>query len=137
MKKRIFAITMVLIMVLTACVGAYADTVVEPRDTNRVTFYTDRLSRQTADVSAHAYFSGVTDLCSMYIYLQENVNGTWTDLASSDEYFYYTNATNSDSLDFYHTYTTLEEGGIYRVKCVTRDTISGSQYTFTSYSNQF
>lgn len=137
MKKRIFAITMVLIMVLTACVGAYADTVVEPRDTNHVSYYTERTGRQTADVTIYAYFSGEAELCSMYVYLQQKVNGVWTDLTTSDEYFYYVNGTNTSLLTFAHNYTTLAEGGIYRIKCVTRDFMNSSEGSATSYSNQF
>lgn len=137
MKKRIFAITMVLIMVLTACVGAYADTVVEPRETDIVNFYTTRTSRETADVSIYAFYSNEADLCSMYVYLQQKVNGVWSDYTTSDEYFFYVNDTNTDILAFSHTYTTLTDGGIYRIKCVTRDSIGNSQYSATGYSNQF
>ena len=73
----------------------------------------------------------------MYVYLQEKINGSWVDAATNDEYFFYINDTNSDMLIFTHTYSTLVEGGIYRIKCVTRDFLDGAEFSYTSYSNQF
>jgi len=137
MKKRLFVTAMILIMVLTAAVGAYADTGVQPRDTAGIIFTTDRTSSTSASIMVDVTFTEVVDRYSVVVYLQKKVNGVWTDDTTNDDYVYYNNGGGSFSFIFSKNYTDLTSGGIYRIRCVSKDYIGSTSNTFTAYSNQF
>lgn len=135
MKKRMLALTMILILVLTSTVFAYAE--VEPRETNLVTFSTQRISRTTADALVDVTFSTVVDQYSVAIYLQKKVDNRWVSDVANPDYIFYKTGSNHFEYVFEHCYTNLEANTTYRLKCVSNDTVGGNSYTFTSYSNQF
>ena len=135
MKKRMLALAMILILVLTSTVFAYAE--VEPRDTNVVYFSTERTSRTTASAIVDVTFSTFVDRYNVTIYLQKKVDNRWvSDVANPDYVF---SRSGTDTFDFYfnHIYSHLESGTNYRLKCVSTDYIGTSQYTATTFSNQF
>ena len=61
MKKKILCMAMILALLLTAAVSAYAETEIQPRDTDMVTFVTTRTGRTTAYVTVSVSFSQVVD----------------------------------------------------------------------------
>jgi len=128
---------MILVMVLTAAVGAYADTGAQTRDTDSVSFITNRTGRTTADVSILVNFSEEVDRYNIVVYLQKKENGVWVEDSSNDEYVFYNNGGGIDYGTFNHTYTSLVSGVNYRIKCISKDYIGSTVYTTTSYSNQF
>ena len=83
-KKRIFALGMVLTLVLTSTVFAFAE--VQPRDTGVVSFTTNRTSRTTAEVVIDITFSSQVDRYTVAIYLQKKVDGTWVDDTANEDY---------------------------------------------------
>ena len=134
-KKRIFALVMVLTLVLSSTVFAFAE--VQPRETGSVSFTTNRTSRTTAEVVIDITFSSQVDRYTVAIYLQKKVDGTWVDDTANEDYAFYESGTNSFDHLFSHRYTDLVSGTNYRLKCVSRDYIGSSSFTATTYSNQF
>ena len=128
---------MILALLLTAAVSAYAETEIQPRDTDMVTFVTTRTGRTTANVTVSVSFSQVVDRYSVVVYLQKKENGEWVNDWQNEEYVFFNNGSQKDTFLFANTYNHLSEGVIYRIKCVSKDYIGDSTYIFTSYSNQF
>ncbi len=135
MKKRMLALTMILILVLTSTVFAYAE--VEPRDTNIVSFTVERLSRTTAAATVSVTFSELVDRYNVTIYLQKKVNERWVSDVQNPDYVFSRTGNNDIDYSFNHVYSNLESGVSYRLKCVSTDNIGNSSFSFTSYSNQF
>ena len=90
MKKKLFALTMAMLIVLTSSIACYADTIT-PRDTNYIIYTTDRLSRTKADVMVDVAFVEKVDRFNVVIYLQKRVNGEWVLDSTNDEYVFYNN----------------------------------------------
>ena len=137
MKKKILCTVLILVLLLTAAVSAYADSGIQPRDTDVVTFVTTRTGRTTADVTVSVSFSQVVDRYSVVIYLQKKENGEWVNDWQNEEYVFFNNGSKKDHFIFANTYTHLSEGVIYRIKCVSKDYIGDSTYILTTNSNQF
>lgn len=135
MKKRMLALTMILILVLTSTVFAYAE--VEPRETIGVTFGISRISRTSATATVDVTFSTIVDTYNVTIYLQKKVDNRWVSDVANEDYVYSKSGVNALDYMFNHIYTNLETNTIYRLKCVSRDTIGGNTYTETTYSSQF
>ena len=135
MKKRMLALTMILILVLTSTVFAYAEG--QTRDTNLVSFATDRISRTTAIATVDITFSTIVDQYSVAIYLQKKVDNRWVSDVANPDYIYYETGQNDFEYAFEHVYSNLEANTIYRLKCVTNDSVGSNSYSFTAYSNQF
>lgn len=134
-KKRIFALVMVLTLVLSSTVFAFAE--VQPRDTAAISFNTVRTSRNTAEASVTVDFMGEVDRYTIAIYLQKKVDGIWVNDTNNEDYAFYDSGTNSYDYTFDYIYDDLVTGAIYRLKCTSRDYIGSSSYEFTAYSNQF
>jgi len=134
-KKRIFALSMVLLLILSSTVLAYAE--VQPRDTATVVFTTNRISRTTAQATVDVNFSSEVNRYTIAIYLQKKVNGVWINDTSNEDYAFYDSGTDSYDYIVSLIYSDLTSGEIYRLKCVSRDYIGSSSYEFTGYSNQF
>lgn len=134
-KKKLIVLAMILTLLLTSTAFTYAD--VQPRDTDVVSFSINRTSRTTATATAVISFSTFVDRYNVTMYLQKKVNGVWVSDTTNADYVYSNSGTNSLSFNFNHIYTDLESGVNYRLKCVSKDTIGNSSYTFTGYSNQF
>lgn len=134
-KKRIFALVMVLTLVLSSTVFAFAE--VQPRDTGTIIFATNRTSRTTAQATIDVNFTTEVDRYTIAIYLQKKVNGEWVNDTGNEDYAFYDSGTDSYDYTVDRYYTNLTSGGIYRLKCISRDYIGSSSYEFTSYSNQF
>ncbi|MGN1412895.1 MAG: hypothetical protein ACI4WY_01480 [Anaerovoracaceae bacterium] len=137
MKKKILCTVLILVLLLTAAVSAYAETGIQPRDTNMVTFITNRTSRTSADVTVSVTFSDVVDSYNVIIYLQKKVNGQWVLDTTNEEYVFFNNGSKTSNFIFANAYTHLSEGVIYRIKCISKDYIGDSTYITTTYSNQF
>ena len=135
MKKRMLALAMILILVLTSTVFAYAEG--QTRHTALVTYDISRTSRTSATATVDVTFSTIVDRYDVKIYLQKKINGEWVLDADNIDYAYYNSGTNNFEFTFNHIYTALEAGANYRLRCVSRDYIGDELYTFTSYSNQF
>ena len=135
MKKRILALAMILILVLTSTVFAYADG--QTRDTNVVYFAIERTSRTTATASVDVTFSTDVDHYNVTVYLQKKVDDRWVSDVSNPDYVFSKSGTDDFEFLFYHTYSNLVSGVHYRLKCVSTDTVGSNSYSFTSYSNQF
>ena len=129
------ALAMILILVLTSTVFAYAE--VEPRDTNAITFATQRVSRTTATATIDITFSAEVDRYNVVVYLQKKVDNRWVSDVTNEDYVFSNSGTNDFDFTFNHIYSTLESGVNYRLKCVVNDTVGSNSYSFTSYSNQF
>ena len=134
-KKRILALSMILILILSSTVLAYAE--VQPRETAMVTFSIDRVSRTSADVAIDFAFDTTVNRYTIAVYLQKKVNDSWVNDTTNAEYAIYESGTDDNGHLFGHTYTHLASGAIYRLRCVSTDYIGSNSYTFTSYSNQF
>ena len=137
MKKKILCTVLILVLLLTAAVSAYADSGIQPRDTDVVTFVTTRTGRTTADVTVSVSFSQVVDRYSVVIYLQKKENGEWVNDWQNEEYVFFNNGSQKETFLFSNAYTHLSEGVIYRIKCVSKDYIGDSTFITTTYSNQF
>ncbi len=135
MKKRMLALAIILILVLTSTVFAYAEG--QTRDTNLVSFATNRTSRTSAIATVDITFSTVVDQYSVAIYLQKKVDNRWVSDVANPDYIYYKTGQNDFEYSFEHVYSSLESGTIYRLKCVSNDSVGSNSYSFTSYSNQF
>ena len=137
MKKKILCMAMILALLLTAAVSAYAETEIQPRDTDMVTFVTTRTGRTTANVTVSVSFSQVVDRYSVVVYLQKKENGEWVNDWQNEEYVFFNNGSQKETFLFSNAYTHLSEGVIYRIKCVSKDYIGDSTFITTTYSNQF
>ena len=135
MRKRMLALTMILILVLTSTIFAYAEG--QTRETNIVYFSTNRTSRTTAAATVDVSFSTFVDRYNVTIYLQKKVDNRWVSDVQNPDYVFSKSGTND--LDFYfsHIYTSLDANTIYRLKCVSTDYVGVNQYTATTFSNQF
>ena len=134
-KKRIFALVMVMTLVLTSTVFAFAE--VQPRDTATVEFITNRTSRTSAQATVDVNFTQEVDRFTIAIYLQKKVDGAWVNDTGNADYAFYDSGTDSYDYTVGIVYTDLVANVNYRVKCISRDYIGSSSYEFTSYSNQF
>ncbi len=134
-KKRILALSMVLILILSSTVLAYAE--VQPRDTASVSYTIERTSRTTAEATIDLNFTREVDRFTVAVYLQKKVNGTWVNDTGNADYAYYDSGTTAYGYMFDCIYTDLVSGVNYRLKCVSRDYIGSSSYELTTYSNQF
>ena len=134
-KKRIFALVMVLTLVLTSTVFAFAE--VQPRDTGSVVFSIDRVSRTNAEAVVDITFVTKVDRYTVAVYLQKKVDGSWINDTTNEDYAIYESGTSDFDHLFSHLYTDLTSGVNYRLKCTITDYIGSSSYTFTAYSNQF
>lgn len=134
-KKRIFALSMILILILSSTVLAYAE--VQPRDTGTAAFSIERVSRTSAIATVDITFDRIVDRYTIAIYLQKKVDGTWVNDTSNPDYAFYDSGTNDYDYVTDLEYLNLTSGVNYRLKCVSRDYNGTSSYTFTGYSNQF
>ena len=137
MKKKFFVTAMILIMVLSTAVFAYAEGDISTRDTGSIKFVTTRISRTNADVTVDVTFTSKVDSYNVVVYLQKKVNGVWKLDTTNPDYVYYNNGFNSYDFTFSRRYTHLESGEFYRIMCVSKDYIGSSSHTFTAYSKQF
>ena len=134
-KKRIFALVMVLTLVLSSTVFAFAE--VQPRETMGITFMTNRTSRTTAQATIDVNFTQEVDRYTIAIYLQKKINGVWVNDTTNPDYAFYDSGTVSYDYTVSRRYTDLVENVNYRLKCTSRDYIGSDSYEFTAYSNQF
>lgn len=134
-KKRIFALVMVLTLVLTSTVFAFAE--VQPKNTATVIFSIQRVSRTTAEATIDVNFTTEVDRYTIAIYLQKKENGEWVNDTTNEDYAFYDSGTTDYDYMFNYIYSNLISGVNYRLKCVSRDYIGSSSYTTTTYSNQF
>lgn len=134
-KKRIFALVMVLTLVLTSTVFAFAE--VQPRETAMVSFNIDRTSRTTAEASVTVNFSYDVNRYTIAMYLQKKVDGVWVNDTTNEDYAIYDSGTDAFYYAFDYIYDDLSSGVNYRLKCISRDYVGSSSYEFTAYSNQF
>lgn len=134
-KKRIFALVMVLTLVLTSTVFAFAE--VQPRDTGVVIYTIDRVSRTCAEATVDVTFVSDVDRYTIAIYLQKKVDGSWVNDTTNPDYAFYDSGTEAFDYVVDLIYSNLAAGEIYRLKCVSRDYVGSSSYTTTTYSNQF
>ena len=137
MKKKLFITALILIMVLSTVVFAYAEGDISTYDTGEITFITDRTSRTSDDIIVDVGFTQKVDSYNVVIYLQKKVNGVWKLDTTNPDYVYYNNGFNSYDFTFSRRYTHLESGENYRIMCVSKDYIGSTSYTFTAYSKQF
>lgn len=147
MKKKILSIIMMLVIALTGTVSAYAgeapadagdgEKAGPQRDTNNVHIVARRTSATSANVSINILFSDVVDSYNVVVYLQKKVNGEWVLDTTNPEYVFYNNGYKKDEFSFGHVYTNLKEGTIYRIWCVSKDTVGTSSYNSSYYSSQF
>ena len=137
MKKKTLCTALILVLLLTTAVSAYAETGVQTRDTDSVTFAVNRTGRTSAGVSVYVSFTEVVDRYSVVIYLQKKENGEWVNDWQNEEYVFFNNGSQKKTFLFANTYTHLSEGVIYRIKCVSKDYIGDSTFITTTYSNQF
>ena len=139
MKRKLFAIAMVFVMVFSTAVFAYAntDTGVSLYDTNYMIISTDRTSRTSAEVTISVDFTQVVDSYSVVVYLQKKVDGKWVLDTTNPDYVFYNNGFNTDDFTFFHRYTSLNSNTTYRIKCVSKDYINNKSYTTTNYSYSF
>ena len=142
MKKKIVSLILSLVLVLSFCSVAFADSGndnegIEPYSTNNIIFDIDRISATKADVYIDVIFSSVVDQYSVVVYLQKKVNGEWVIDTSNSERTLYHNGWKKGSFYFYNQYTGLDRGTTYRIKCVSKDYIGTSTHTATVYSNPF
>ena len=135
MKKRMLALAMILILVLTSTVFAYAEG--QTRATALIHFDIIRTSRTSASATVDVSFSNYVDRYNVTIYLQKKVDSRWVSDVTNPDYVFSKSGTNDFDYTFNHIYAHLESGEIYRLKCVSNDTIGSSSYTSTTYSNQF
>ena len=137
MKKKLFITSLILIMILSTTVFAYAEGDISTYDTDYVTFAISRTSRTSANVSVDVEFIKKVDSYNVIVYLQKKVNGTWKLDTTNPDYIFYNNGWNCSNFIFTHKYSHLESGEIYRIMCISKDTVGSASYTTTSYSNQF
>lgn len=134
-KKRIFALVMVLTLVLSSTVFAFAE--VQPRDTDMVYYSIERISRTSAEALVDVTFSMNINRYTIAIYLQKNVNGEWINDTTNEDYVFYDSGNDGSDYTFTHVYTHLTSGVNYRLKCTSTDYIGSTSHVTTTYSNQF
>ncbi len=110
MKKRIFSMVMVVLMLLTFNIGAYAESTVQPRYS-----YTNSVFARLSSESQQAVCTGVIDCNSnvtkvtMKIILQEKGLLKWNNITT------WTDEVNSNRLSTSYHYGPVDSGK-YRVK---------------------
>ena len=134
-KKKLITLAMILTLLLTSTAFAYAE--VQSRDTDIVTFNIERTSRTSAAATVTISFAARVDKYDVTMYLQKKVDGVWVSDTTNDDYLLKNTGSGSQRFIFNHIYSDLKSGVNYRLKCVSKDTIDGSSYTLTCYSNQF
>lgn len=134
-KKKIFSLTMILILLLSSTVLAFAD--VQQRETATVNYITDRTSRTNAEVMVDVNFRDTVDEYKIWIYLQKKVDGEWVNDVSNIDYLVYANGKNEFDCTVFYRYTHLKSGEIYRLRCISKDYMGTTTHSFTTYSNQF
>lgn len=137
MKNKVLVIALALVLVFSFTAAAFADSGIQPYDTNSVSFDISRISGTKADATVVVQFTNEADEYSVVVYLQKLVNGTWKNDNTNSEYVFYNNGFNSDYCYFSHTYTHLTYGTSYRLMVVSRDKYNGNEYRVTTYSNLF
>lgn len=142
MKKKIVSLILSLVLVLSFCSVAFADSGndnegIEPYQTDTIVYDINRISATKADVYIDVHFSQTVDQYSVVVYLQKKVNGEWVIDTSNSERTLYHNGWKKSSFYFYNQYTDLERGATYRIKCVSKDYIGSGIHTTTTYSNAF
>lgn len=134
-KKKIFSLIMILVLLLSSTVLAFAD--VQPRETAVVNYITTRTARTEAEVTVDVNFLGNVDEYKVWVYLQKKVDGEWVNDLSNPEYMIYRNGKNDHDCTIFYRYTHLTSGSIYRLRCVSKDYVGTTNYALTTYSNQF
>ena len=137
MKNKILVMVLVMLMVFSSAAAAFADSGVQPRETDHVTFSIQRTSGTTATADVVVSFAGLADEYSVVIYLQKLVNGVWKNDTTNPDYVFYNNGANSNFFGFAHTYSSLSYGVSYRLMVVSRDFQGSNEYRTTTYSNLF
>ena len=142
MKKKIVSLILSLVLVLSFCSVAFADSGndnegIEPYQTDTIVYDINRISATKADVYIDVHFSQTVDQYSVVVYLQKKVNGEWVIDTSNSERTLYHNGWKKSSFYFYNQYTDLERGATYRIKCVSKHYIGSGIHTTTTYSNAF
>lgn len=137
MKNKVLVIALALVLVFSFTAAAFADSVIQPRDTEAVSFSINRTSGTTANADVIVYFTTTADEYSVVVYLQKLVNGTWKNDNTNPEYVFYNNGFNSSVCAFSHNYDSLEYGTTYRLMVISRDKRGGSEWRATTYSNPF
>ena len=142
MKKKIVSLILSLVLVLSFCSVAFADSGndnegIEPYSTHNITFNIDRITANKADVYMDVHFSQTVDQYSVVVYLQKMVNGEWVIDTSNPDRTLYHNGWKKSSFYFYNQYTGLERGASYRIRCVSKDYIGSKTSTASIYSDPF
>ena len=137
MKNKVLVIALALVLVFSFTAAAFADSGIQPYDTNYVRFAITRTSGTTADAEVSVSFTDEAQEYNVVVYLQKLVNGTWKNDNTNAEYVFYNNGFNSTDCLFVHHYSSLSYGTTYRLMVVSIDKYDGSQYRVTSYSNSF
>ena len=137
MKNKVLVIALALVLVFSCTAAAFADSGIQPYETDHVTFNINRTSGTTAQVDLIVSFSGVADGYSVVVYLQKLVNGTWKNDTTNPDYVFYNNGSNSSACPFSHNYNSLTYGVSYRIMVVSRDIQGSKEYRTTTYSNLF
>lgn len=137
MKNKVLVIALALVLVFSFTAAAFADSGIQPYDTNSVVFSIERTSGTTANATVDVTFTRVADEYSVVVYLQKLVNGVWKNDNTNDEYVFYNNGFNSIDCVFYHHYDSLTYGTSYRLMVVSRDKKDGQECRTTTYSNLF
>lgn len=143
MKKKVFTIFAALILAVSCCQIGFAsapddyDDLIQPYNTSSVTYVTTRTSATTANVSINVGFSQQVDQYSVVVYLQKLSNGSWVLDTTNPDYVTYNNGFNKRSFLFGKTYSHLERGVTYRIKCVSKDYIDNTSHISTTYSDPF
>lgn len=137
MKNKVLVMVLAMVLVFSCTAAAFADSGIQPYETAGVEFNISRTSGTTADASVIVYFSSEADEYSVVVYLQKLVNGVWKNDSTNSEYVFYNNGFHSEVCIFEHDYVSLTYGTSYRLKVISRDKRSGSEYRTTTYSNLF
>ncbi len=143
MKKKLLAILGALILVISCSSAGFAaipddgGDIAVPYETDTVSFSISRTSDKTANVGIYVSFSQTVDQYSVVVYLQKLSNGSWVLDTSNPDYVLYNNGFNKRSFLFSKTYSGLQRGTTYRIKCVSKDYIDGTPHISTSYSKTF
>ena len=137
MKNKILVMVLVMLMVFSSAAAAFADSGIQPYDTDHVIFSIHRTSGTTAEVELIVSFSSIADEYSVVVYLQKLVNGTWKNDTTNPDYVYFNNGANSSSCPIAKNYNSLTYGVSYRLMVVSRDIHGSNEYRATTYSNLF
>lgn len=143
MKKKLLAILGALILVISCSSAGFAaipddgGDIAVPYNTSSVTYSTTRTSATTADVSIYVHFSQTVDQYSVVVYLQKLSNGSWVLDTDHPDHVIYNNGFNKHYFLFGKSYSGLNRGSTYRIKCVSKDYINGNSHISTTYSDTF